>query len=351
MKNHLKIFITGSSGFIGFHLSKLLLKKGFKIHGYDAMTNYYDLKLKEDRKSILLKNKNFDQTDGNLEDQSKLSESINNFKPNIIIHLAAQAGVRHSLEHPRSFIESNIIGTFNLLEVSKSLKLNHLLMASTSSIYGSNTKLPFHELDKADNPLSIYAATKKSTESLAHSYSHLWNMPITVFRFFTVYGPWGRPDMALFKFVSAILNDQPIEIYNKGEMYRDFTYIDDLVHYIYLLIKIAPDKSLKKNKIHKDSVSNVAPFRIVNIGNSEKVKLLDFINAIESILGKKAIRKYMPLQQGDLKFTLADTTLIKDLTNYSLNTKFYLGISNFIKWYLNYYKKKNTYSNVIDEKL
>mgnify|MGYP001358859453 CR=1 FL=1 len=225
----MKVFLTGSAGFIGFHLVDLLLKENFKVFGYDGMTDYYDVNLKKKRNSILLKNQNFKFYLGMLEDQNKLEQLFDDCQPDIVIHLAAQAGVRYSLENPRSYINSNIVGTFNVMEVAKKYEVKHLLMASTSSVYGSNTNMPFKETSKADTQLTIYAATKKANESMAHSYSHLWNLPTTMFRFFTVYGPWGRPDMALFKFVSAIIEDRPIEVFNKGEMYRDFTYVEDLV--------------------------------------------------------------------------------------------------------------------------
>ena len=226
----MKVFITGTAGFIGFHLAKLLLKDGYKVHGYDGMTDYYDVSLKHARHNILLKDPNFFGTEGMLEDDGKLDDIANKFKPDIIIHLAAQAGVRYSLENPRAYINSNIIGTFNVMEIARKLKVKHLLMSSSSSVYGANSKMPFTEIEKADTQLTMYAATKKANESMAHSYSYLWKIPTTMFRFFTVYGPWGRPDMALFKFVSGILNNKPIDIYNNGEMYRDFTYVDDLVY-------------------------------------------------------------------------------------------------------------------------
>jgi UDP-glucuronate 4-epimerase len=227
-----------------------------------------------------------------LEDDKKLYDIASRFQPEIIIHLAAQAGVRYSLENPRSYINSNIIGTFNVMEVARKIKIKHLLMASSSSVYGSNSKIPFTEIDKTDSQLTIYAASKKANESMAHSYAHLWKIPTTMFRFFTVYGPWGRPDMALFKFVSAIINNKPIDIYNNGEMYRDFTYIDDLVSGIHLLIDVIPGLTVKKKILEIDSFSQVAPYRIVNIGNSKKIKLLDFIDIIEKVIGKKAIRNY-----------------------------------------------------------
>ena len=334
----MKIFITGSSGFIGFHLSKKLLDNGYNIHGFDSMNNYYDVKLKKARYKILNKYKNFSFTKGKLENQKILSSSILRYKPKIIIHLAAQAGVRYSIDKPRVYLDSNITGTYNIIELAKKVNVKHLLIASSSSVYGANKKLPFKEIDKTETQLSIYAATKKSTESIAHSYSNIWNIPITMLRFFTVYGPWGRPDMALFKFTKGILSNKKIDIYNQGKMYRDFTYIDDIVGGIKGLINKAPNiKQL--GKIKNDSLSPVAPFRAVNIGNTKKVYLLDFINALEKELGIKAKRNYMPMQQGDVKITLSDTTLLKKLTSYNPKTNYRAGIKKFLNWYLDYYKK------------
>ena len=335
-----KVLITGTAGFIGFHLAKLLLDEGFQVYGYDGMTDYYDVNLKHKRHSILHKYPSFMATEGMLENQDKLDAVADEFNPDVIIHLAAQAGVRYSLENPRAYIDSNIIGTFNVMEVARKQKVKHLLMASTSSVYGSNTKMPFIENEKADTQLTIYAATKKANESMAHSYAYLWKLPTTMFRFFTVYGPWGRPDMALFKFVSAIFKDEPIDIYNKGNMYRDFTYVDDLVSGIRLLIDAIPAVDLNNNS-KKDSLSSVAPYRVVNIGNSNKVNLLDFIDAIEDILGKKAIRNYMSMQKGDVHATWADASLLHNLTGYQPQTDFRDGISHFIKWYRDYYEIKD----------
>ncbi len=332
----MKILVTGSSGFIGFHLSKLLLEKGHKVHGVDNMNKYYDVKLKKTRLKILKKYKNFSFAKINIENEKKLKKTFKNFKPKITIHLAAQAGVRYSIEKPRVYLDSNITGSFNIIEASHESNVKHLIMASSSSVYGANKKIPFKEIDKTETQLSIYAATKKANESMAHSYANIWNIPITMLRFFTVYGPWGRPDMALFKFTKGVLENKKIDIYNFGKMYRDFTYIDDIVNGIILLINKAPNIN-QKNKYKNDSLSSVAPFRILNIGNTKKVFLLNFIKQIELVLGKKAIKNYMPLQKGDVKQTLSNTKLLKSITGYNPKTNYKTGIKNFINWYKEYY--------------
>ncbi len=331
-----KIFITGTSGFIGFHTAKKFLDKGFSVRGFDSMNNYYDVRLKKARLSILKRYKKFTFTKSNLENKNKLSKSISNFKPQIIIHLAAQAGVRYSIINPKIYLKSNIEGTFNIIEIAKKVNVKHLIIGSSSSVYGSNKKIPFKEIDKTDHQISFYAATKKSTESLAHSYSSLWKLPITMLRFFTVYGPWGRPDMAYFKFTKNILNKKKIDIYNKGKMYRDYTYIDDIVDGIYKVIHKIPKANKKKHK--HDSISNIAPFRILNIGNTKKIYLLDFINFLEKELGIKAIKNYMPMQKGDVQSTLSDSNLLKKITGYNPQTNYKTGIRKFVNWYLNYYK-------------
>jgi len=332
----MKILITGSSGFIGFHLSKLLLENGNTIHGIDSMNNYYDVSLKKARLKILLKYKKFSFSKIDLENNQKIENIFKKFKPKVVIHLAAQAGVRYSIDKPRVYLNSNIDGTFNVIESSHKVRVNHLIMASSSSVYGANKKIPFKEIEKTETQLSIYASTKKANESMAHSYSNIWNIPITMLRFFTVYGPWGRPDMALFKFTKGILENKKIDIYNNGKMYRDFTYIDDIVNGINLLIK-KPPAIKQKNKYKNDSLSSVAPFRILNIGNTKKVYLLNFIKEIEKELGKKAIRNYMPLQKGDVKQTLSDTSLLKRITKYNPKTNYKTGIKNFLNWYQEYY--------------
>ena len=336
----MRIFVTGSSGFIGFHLSKKLLEKGHTVHGFDSMNKYYDVKLKKARLKILKEYKKFFFTKNKLENKKILSQSILKFKPTVIIHLAAQAGVRYSIENPNVYMDSNIIGTYNVIELAKKIKIKHLLIASSSSVYGANKKLPFVEIDKTETQLSIYAATKKSTESIAHAYSNIWKIPITMLRFFTVYGPWGRPDMALFKFTKGIINKKKIDIYNNGKMYRDFTFIDDVVDGIVALINKAPNKN-QLGKIKNDSLSSVAPFRILNIGNTKKVFLLDFINELEKQLGKKAIRNYMALQKGDVKITVSNTTLLRKITKYKPKINYKSGIKKFLEWYLFYYKIYN----------
>jgi len=333
----MKIIITGSSGFIGFHISKKLLENGHKVHGYDSMNSYYDIKLKKSRLNILKKYKNFSFTKNNLENKIELQKSFAKIKPSIVIHLAAQAGVRYSIEKPEVYLNSNIIGSFNVIEVSHKFKVKHLIIGSSSSVYGANKKFPFKETDKADNQVSFYAATKKSTESLAHAYSCLWKLPITMLRFFTVYGPWGRPDMAYFKFTKNILDGKKIDIYNKGKMYRDYTYIDDIVDGIYKLINKTP--KLNSKKIKNDSLSPVAPFRILNIGNTKKILLLDFINTLEKELKIKIKRNYLPMQKGDVHSTLSDSSLLKRITGYSPKTSYKIGIRKFIKWFLKYYNK------------
>lgn len=333
-----RVFLTGSAGFIGFHLSQLLLDEGFTVHGYDGMTDYYDVSLKQRRHAMLLQNPNFSATEGMLEDQALIDQVADDFRPDVIVHLAAQAGVRYSLENPRAYLDANVIGSFNVLEIARRHGVQHLLMASTSSVYGANEEMPFRETDKADTQLTIYAATKKASESMAHSYAHLWNLPVTMFRFFTVYGPWGRPDMALYKFTDGILNGKPIDIYNHGEMYRDFTYVTDLVKGIRLLIDAVPVRPERATDIAPgDSLSPAAPYRVVNIGNSDRVKLTDFVDAIEEATGCRAIRNYMEMQKGDVPATWAEASLLQSLTGYRPQTDVRKGVAEFVAWYRSYY--------------
>lgn len=340
LKSRKVAIVTGSAGFIGYHVSKKLLSMGWRVVGVDSMSEYYDVSLKKQREAILLKNANYRSIHKKIEAKGFLLDLFQHEKPEIVIHLAAQAGVRNSIKNPRDYLESNILGTFELLEAARIFSPRHILLASTSSAYGANEKMPYKESDKADHQLSFYAATKKSTENMAHSYSHLFNMPISVFRFFTVYGPWGRPDMALFKFTKAILSGEPIQVYNYGNMIRDFTYIDDLVDGIMLLIDSIPEVSqLDKNSSWLTQVqSPVAPFRIVNIGNSKPEKLTDLIKAIEEALGLPAQKNLQPIQAGDVPSTWAETKVLKRLTGFRPKTELSEGVANFVKWYREYYR-------------
>ena len=337
---HSKIaFITGTSGFIGFHLANLLLKSNWQVIGFDGLTDYYDVSLKKNREQLLKSHKNFVSCRGMLENRKLMLGICKKYKPSIIIHLAAQAGVRYSIKNPKIYFDSNMLGTFNVLEISREIKIQHLLIASTSSVYGSNTNVPFDENQKSDTQMSFYAATKKANEVMSHSYAHIYNLPTTVFRFFTVYGPWGRPDMALFKFTKSILEDKEIEVYNFGDMKRDFTYVDDLVKSIKLLINKVPDlKKINIGKKEYDSISNVAPWRVVNIGNSHPTNLLDYIDEIEKSLGIKAKKKLVGMQKGDVKETSSDVYLLEKLTGFKPNTSIKVGIKSFVEWYKNYYK-------------
>ena len=335
-KKH-RVFITGTAGFIGFHLAKLLLAEGHIVCGLDAMTDYYDVRLKQRRHQILLPNPNFSAHEAKLEDADAVMKIAGAFQPKAIVHLAAQAGVRYSLENPRAYLESNLIGTFNIMEAARTHEVGHLLMASTSSVYGANTQMPFDECKNTDTPLTFYAATKKANEAMGHSYANIYDLPVTMFRFFTVYGPWGRPDMALFKFTKGILEGTPIDIYNHGEMYRDFTYVEDLVRGIRGLIDAVPQTPEDGIVPVGDSLSPVAPWRVVNIGNSDKVRLMDFVTAIEDELGKKAVYNFMDMQLGDVPATWADASLLERLTGYRPKTDVREGVANFVAWYRDYY--------------
>jgi UDP-glucuronate 4-epimerase len=331
----MRFLITGSAGFIGFHLAELLLQEGHDVAGYDGMTDYYDVTLKQRRHAMLTQHARFSVTEALLEDSDTLDQAVDAFAPDVIVHLAAQAGVRYSIDNPRAYVTANIIGTFNVMEAARRARVRHLLIASTSSVYGANEQMPYAETHKADTQMSFYAATKKATEAMSHSWAHIHALPVTMFRFFTVYGPWGRPDMALFKFTRGILEGTPIDVYNHGQMLRDFTYIDDLVRGIRLLIDAVPGGP--ETAVQGDSLSPVAPFRVVNIGNSEAVRLEDFIDSIEAATGRRAIRNYMNMQQGDVPATWADATLLKTLTGYAPETKTHQGVAQFVKWYRDYY--------------
>lgn len=342
LKKQKVALITGSAGFIGYHISVKLLEDDWRVVGVDSLDEYYDVNLKHQRENILLKSKNYRSIHKKIEERDMLMQLFLEERPSIVIHLAAQAGVRYSIDNPRAYLDSNIIGTFELLEAARAFPPKHLLLASTSSAYGSNEEMPYKESDKTDHQMSFYAATKKSTENMAHSYAHLFDLPITMFRFFTVYGPWGRPDMALFKFTKAILNDEKIDIYNYGNMKRDFTFIDDLVIAIRLLIDAIPG-GLDCSDTTEDLIdtkSPVAPFRVVNIGGSKPESLSSYIQALEDALQLKAKKNLMPIQAGDVPATWADTSLLYALTGYRPSTKIALGVSKFVSWYQEHYQEK-----------
>ncbi|WP_424991071.1 SDR family NAD(P)-dependent oxidoreductase [Fluviibacterium sp. S390] len=334
-----RALITGSAGFIGYHLCERLLAAGWQVTGYDALSDYYDVALKEARHARLARHPGFTPIIGRLEDMGALERAGAQAQPEVIVHLAAQAGVRYSIENPRAYLETNITGSFNVMALALEHKVDHLLMASTSSVYGANTKMPYAETDKVDTQMSFYAATKKADEAMAHAWAHIHGLPITLFRFFTVYGPWGRPDMAYFKFTRSILNGDPIDVYNNGEMWRDFTYVEDLVRGIELLIDAKPVRPAAPEDIADgDSLSPVAPWRVVNIGNSEQVRLMDFIGALEDALGQKANCNFMEMQPGDVPATWAEASLLKRLTGYAPKTDMRDGMQRFVDWYRDYYK-------------
>ncbi|MBX3504006.1 MAG: GDP-mannose 4,6-dehydratase [Parvibaculum sp.] len=334
-----KVLVTGSAGFIGYHLSHRLLSMGIEVIGLDAMTDYYDVELKRRRHALLRNSASFSAIEARLEEPGLLKRLLETERPSVVVHLAAQAGVRYSIDAPRSYVESNLSGTFELLEAARAVPPAHLLFASTSSVYGANTRMPYVETDKADLQMSFYAATKKANEAMAHSYAHLYGLPCTMFRFFTVYGPWGRPDMALFKFTRAILDDEPIDIYNHGDMKRDFTYVTDLVEAIVKLMPVVPVLPQTADEIEPgDSLSPVAPFRIVNIGNGQPVQLMAFVEAIEEATGRKAKKNFLDMQPGDVPATWADNTLLQRLTGYRPQTTLKDGVTAFVDWYRDYYR-------------
>jgi UDP-glucuronate 4-epimerase len=338
-KNEQKVaLVTGSAGFIGYHIARKLLNNGWKVIGVDCISDYYDVKLKQDREKQLLQYKRYKSFHRGIEEPGFLVELFEQEQPQIVIHLAAQAGVRYSIDNPRAYMNTNIMGTFELLEAARLTKPAHVLIASTSSAYGANENMPYKESQRADHQVSIYAATKKSTENLAHSYAHLFNIPTTIFRFFTVYGPWGRPDMALFRFTKAILNEEPIDVYNYGNMKRDFTYIDDLIEAIYQLVGHPPATPSRTEVSKNTNLSPVAPYRLINIGNSKPVNLGDFVAAVETALGRKAIKNLLPLQDGDVLATWADTKELEELINFSPQVQVAEGVHRFVDWYKNYYQ-------------
>ena len=326
--------VTGAAGFVGFHLSARLLDDGWRVVGYDAMTPYYDVALKRQRLALLEARPGFTMVEARLEEPGRFVAEMEAARPDMVVHLAAQAGVRYSLEDPRSYVQANLVGTLELLEAARATPPKHLLMASTSSVYGANTDLPYAETEKADTPMSFYAATKKANEAMAHSYAHLFGIPVTMFRFFTVYGPWGRPDMALFKFVKAMREGRPIDVYNEGRMKRDFTYINDLVEAILRLVPVVPPApDARATPVTHDSLSPVAPWRVVNIGRSRPVGLGDFIESVERAMGMTAGKRLLPIQPGDVPATWADTRLLHALVGDLPVTPLDEGVQAFVDWY------------------
>jgi len=338
----MKILVTGSAGFIGFHTSKRLLDSGYDVIGLDILNNYYDINLKKDRLKILQEYEGFTFNKIELKDQGEVESLFKKESPQRVIHLAAQAGVRYSIEHPQVYIQSNIVGTFNILEGCRHNHVEHLVYASSSSVYGLNTKYPFSVHDKSSHPASLYGATKISNELMAHSYSHLYKLPTTGLRFFTVYGPWGRPDMALFLFTKSILASEPIDLYNQGNMIRDFTYIEDIVEGVCRIIKKIPEPNPNWSGPDPDPASSTAPYRLYNIGSNQPIHLMDYVQEIEKNLGMKAKLNLMPMQDGDVKKSHADVDdLVQDF-EYSPKWNIQNGIKSFIQWYIDYYKVRLT---------
>lgn len=330
-----KILVTGAAGFIGFHLSKRLLEEGMKVVGLDNVNSYYDVNLKNNRLNVLSGYQNFQFIRIDLKDKKVLDDIFKKEKFTTVINLAAQAGVRHSITHPYDYLDNNILGFLNILEACRYFMPEHLLYASSSSVYGANKKLPFSANDNVDHPLALYAASKKSNELMAHAYSNLYEIPTTGLRFFSAYGPYGRPDMALFLFTKAIITGRPINIYNFGKMRRDFTYVDDVVESI---VRLIPEIPIRDNKHQPTPSSSFAPYRILNVGNNSPVRLMHFIEVLEEKLKKKAIKNYLPLQEGDVEANFADVTELEKLIGFQPSTSVEKGIGEFVNWYLDYYK-------------
>jgi UDP-glucuronate 4-epimerase len=331
----MKVLLTGVAGFIGYHVALKLLARGNTVIGVDNLNDYYDVSLKQARLDSIQAHanaKNFKFIKLDLAENMATQQLFADEKPDSVIHLAAQAGVRYSLQNPHAYISSNIVAFTNILEACRAIKPQHLVYASSSSVYGGNTKLPFAESDNVDHPVSLYAATKKANELMAHTYSHLYGLPTTGLRFFTVYGSWGRPDMSPFLFADAIINNRPIKVFNHGDMLRDFTYIDDIVEGVIRVL----DKPLLKQSM--PSTSTGAPYRLFNIGNNKPEKLLDFIGLLESAIGKTAQKEFLPMQAGDVKATYADTSELEAWVGFKPNTPLNVGVERFVAWYKNYYK-------------
>ena len=332
------ILITGAAGFIGFHICKKLIEKNEKVIGLDNFDSYYDISLKKARINKLEKlDGDFTFYENNIENLEFLDHIFKSYRPDYVFNLAAQAGVRYSIKKPITFLKTNVIGFGNILEVCKNYDTKHLIYASSSSVYGGNTKTPYSENINSDHPVSLYATTKKANELMAHTYSHLYSLPATGLRFFTVYGPWGRPDMSYFLFTKSIFENKPIDIYNYGQMDRDFIYIDDLVECLIRIMLRIPSSNSNFDQSNPEINSSWAPHKIFNIGNSNSIKLIDFIETIEEIIGKKAIKDFLPMQQGDVKSTLADTSLLEEWINFKPSTSLKYGLEKFIMWYKDFY--------------
>lgn len=334
----MKILVTGAAGFIGARLSERLLERGDTVLGYDNLNDYYDPSLKEARLRRLQPQAGFSMVRGGLEDRSALEAAFEGFAPQRVVNLAAQAGVRYSLQNPHAYIQSNIVGFMNILEACRHRGVEHLVYASSSSVYGGNRKLPFAVEDSVDHPLSLYAASKKANELMAHTYSHLYRLPTTGLRFFTVYGPWGRPDMALFQFTQRILAGEPIELFNNGQHTRDFTYIDDIVEGVIRTLDHVPGPDPNYDPRAPNPATSDAPYRVYNIGNNAPVQLLDYIEVLEQALGRKAQRRLLPLQPGDVPDTFADVSALQRDVGYAPSTPIQTGIARFVQWYRAYYK-------------
>jgi len=334
----MRILVTGAAGFIGSTLSHRLLERGDEVLGFDNLNDYYDPTLKEARLARLQGKPGFSFVRGDLEDREAVERAFKEFKPDRVVALAAQAGVRYSLENPRAYIDSNIVGFLNILEACRHHGCEHLVYASSSSVYGANRKLPFAVEDSVDHPVSLYAASKKANELMAHTYSHLYNIPTTGLRFFTVYGPWGRPDMALFLFTRKILAGEPIEVFNNGRHSRDFTYIDDIVEGVFRTLDRVPGPDPSYDPLQPTPASSTAPYRVYNIGNSQPVELLRYIEVLEDALGRKAEMRMLPLQPGDVPDTFADVSALQRDTGYKPATPIETGVRNFVEWYRDYYK-------------
>ena len=334
----MRVLVTGAAGFIGSHLSERLLARGDEVLGYDNLNAYYDPALKEARLARLMPQDGFSFVRASLEDRAALEAAFDDFRPQRVVNLAAQAGVRYSLENPHAYIDSNIVGFLNILEACRHRGIEHLVYASSSSVYGANRKLPFAVEDSVDHPVSLYAASKKANELMAHTYSHLFGLPTTGLRFFTVYGPWGRPDMALFLFTKKILAGEPIDVFNHGHHTRDFTYVDDIVEGVIRTLDRVPGPDPAYDPLAPTPASSLAPYRVYNIGNHQPVQLLRYIEVLEDCLGRKSQRNLLPLQPGDVPDTCADVSALQRDTGYSPSTPIETGIGRFVEWYRDYYR-------------